>query len=216
MTDSSAQPEPNFAKIDKLVAQIEKDPRSKDFLPLAEEYVKAGMFQEAALTLEDGLKVYPSFVTALVRLGGVYLQLKDYVQAQNRLEEAITNSPDNILAHRLLAKIHMLNHHLEQARQSCDTVLRENPFDKEMLDLQQQIDKAAGQTSSEAVSETSNQESLPVATLEPMSPHHDAYTSEATASPVSEEQPASPTHPNQQRLQRLSQLLARIQGRRAA
>ena len=77
MTDSSAQPEPNFSKIDKLVAQIEKDPRSKDFLPLAEEYVKAGMFQEAALTLEDGLKVYPSFVTALVRLGGVYLQLKD-------------------------------------------------------------------------------------------------------------------------------------------
>ena len=110
----------------------------------------------------------------------------------------------------------MLNHHLEHARQSCDTVLRENPFDKEMLDLQQQIDKATNQTSSEEVSETSNQESLPVATLEPMSPHHDAPTSEATASPVSEEQPTSPTHPDQQRLQRLSQLLARIQSRRAA
>ena len=45
------------AEIDRLATAVAKDPRSKEFLPLADEYIKAGMWQEAAAVLEDGLLV---------------------------------------------------------------------------------------------------------------------------------------------------------------
>ena len=42
-------------EIDRLAVQLATDPRSKAFMPLAEEYGKVGMWQEAAGVLEDGL-----------------------------------------------------------------------------------------------------------------------------------------------------------------
>ena len=64
----------NTQEIDRLALQLVKDPHSKVFMPLAEEYVKAGMWQEAAAVLEDGLKYYPGFITAMVALGRAYDQ----------------------------------------------------------------------------------------------------------------------------------------------
>lgn len=227
MTDPHSQPEPNFAKIENLVGQIEKDPRSKEFIPLAEEYVKAGMLQEAALTLEDGLKVYPSFVTALVRLGGVYLQLQDLTQAQNRLEEAIKNSPDNILAHRMLAKIHVLNNNLELANHSCEKVLYENPYDKDMLNLQREIEQTVSRSSEKELRHTSFQEteiessptlqnsySSPAIEPAPDIRHSEQAMTSSSSVPESGHS-VTPEH-IQHHLKKLSQLLDRIQERRVA
>jgi predicted Zn-dependent protease len=73
---SSSRIDPSTAaEIDRLATAVAKDPRSKEFLPLADEYIKVGMWQEAAGVLEDGLKVYPGFVTAMAALGRVYDQL---------------------------------------------------------------------------------------------------------------------------------------------
>ena len=76
-------------QIDRLATAVAKDPRSKEFLPLADEYMKVGMWQEAAGVLEDGLKVYPGFVTAMVALGRVYDQLSQPVKAKTILEEVV-------------------------------------------------------------------------------------------------------------------------------
>ncbi|MGH7182679.1 MAG: hypothetical protein ACREJN_11970, partial [Nitrospiraceae bacterium] len=62
----------NATELDRLATQLAKDPHSKAFMPLAEEYGKAGMWQEAAAVLEDGLKLYPGFITAMVALGRAY------------------------------------------------------------------------------------------------------------------------------------------------
>jgi len=43
-------------EIDRLATQLAKDPHSKAFLPLAEEYCKVGMWEEAVSVLEAGLK----------------------------------------------------------------------------------------------------------------------------------------------------------------
>ena len=59
----------NAAEIDRLALIVAKEPGSKAFLSLAEEYGKAGMWEEAAAVLEDGLKTYPNFITAMVALG---------------------------------------------------------------------------------------------------------------------------------------------------
>lgn len=123
-------------EIDRLAVQLAKDPRSKVFMPLAEEYGKAGMWQEAAGVLEDGLILYPGFITAMVALGRVYDQLGQATKAKAILEESVRLSPDNLRAHRTLMKIYQSQGLMESALQSCSLILAINPRDEEALSIQ--------------------------------------------------------------------------------
>ncbi len=127
------------AEIDRLATAVAKDPRSKDFLPLADEYIKAGMWQEAAGVLEDGLKVYPGFLTAMAALGRVYEQLGQSAKAKTVLEEVVTQRPDNLRAHRILAKLYQGEGQVELALRSCTAILNANPFDEEALALKRNV-----------------------------------------------------------------------------
>jgi len=100
------KPAANAFEIDRLATQLAKDPQSKAFLPLAEEYCKVGMWEEAVSVLEDGLRYYPGFITAMVVLGRAYDQLNQPTKARAVLEGAIKLSPENLRAHRTLIKIY--------------------------------------------------------------------------------------------------------------
>lgn len=123
-------------EIDRLATQLAKDPQSKAFLPLAEAYGKAGMWQEAAGVLEDGLKYYPGFITAMVALGRAYDQMEQPAKAQAILEESIKLSPENLRAHRTLIKIYQNQGQQDLALQSCAAILTANPRDEEALSIQ--------------------------------------------------------------------------------
>jgi tetratricopeptide (TPR) repeat protein len=123
----------NAAEIDRLALTLAKEPGSKAFIPLAEEYGKAGMWEEAAAVLEDGLKTYPSFITAMVALGRTYDQMNQPVKAKAILEEAVKLSPENLRAHRTLAKIYVAQGAKDAALRSCNVILAVNPHDQEAL-----------------------------------------------------------------------------------
>ena len=127
------------AEIDRLATAVAKDPRSKEFLPLADEYIKAGMWQEAAAVLEDGLTVYPGFVTAMAALGRVYDQLGQSAKAKSILEEVVKQRPDNLRAHRILAKLYHAEGQAELALRSCTAILNANPFDEEALAVRRSV-----------------------------------------------------------------------------
>jgi len=129
----------NTAEIDRLVLQLVKDPHSKVFMPLAEEYFRAGMWQEAAVVLEDGLKYYPGFITAMVALGRAYDQMGRSTKAKAILEEAVKLSPENLRAHRTLVKIYAAQGITEAALRSCAVILAMNPQDEEALSIQAQL-----------------------------------------------------------------------------
>ena len=126
-------------QIDRLATAVAKDPRSKEFLPLADEYMKVGMWQEAAGVLEDGLKVYPGFVTAMVALGRVYDQLSQRVKAKTILEEVVKQRPDNLRAHRILAQLYDAEGKADLALLSCHAILNANPYDEEALGIKRRI-----------------------------------------------------------------------------
>jgi tetratricopeptide (TPR) repeat protein len=126
----------NAMEIDRLATQLAKDPHSKSFMPLAEEYGKVGMWQEAAGVLEDGLKIYPGFITAMVALGCAYDHMGQSMNAKAILEESIKMSPDNLRAHRTLIKIYQSQGLNESALQSCAVILAVNPRDEEALSVQ--------------------------------------------------------------------------------
>jgi len=126
----------NASELDRLATQLAKDPHSKAFMPLAEEYGKAGMWQEAAAVLEDGLKVYPGFITAMVALGRAYDHLGQFTKAKAILEESVKLSPENLRAHRTLIKIYQSQGLHESALRSCAVILAANPRDEEARSIQ--------------------------------------------------------------------------------
>jgi tetratricopeptide (TPR) repeat protein len=123
-------------EIDRLATQLAKDPHSKVFMPLAEEYGKVDMWQEAAGVLEDGLKLYPGFITAMVALGRAYDHMGQATKAKAILEESVKLSPENLRAHRTLIKIYTSQGLNEMALQSCAVILAVNPRDEEALSVQ--------------------------------------------------------------------------------
>ena len=127
------------ADIDRLATTLAKDPRSKAFMPLAESYIKAGMWQEAAGVLEDGLAVYPGFVTAMAALGRVYDQLGQPAKAKAILEEVVKQSPENLRAHRILARIFSAEGKTDSALRSCAAILTVSPHDEEALSIQRSM-----------------------------------------------------------------------------
>ncbi|NOT21490.1 MAG: tetratricopeptide repeat protein [Nitrospiraceae bacterium] len=126
----------NALELDRLATQLAKDPHSKVFMPLAEEYGKSGMWQEAAAVLEDGLKLYPGFITAMVALGRAYDHLGQMTKAKAILEESVKLSPENLRAHRTLIKIYQSQGLNESALQSCAVILAANPRDEEARSIQ--------------------------------------------------------------------------------
>lgn len=132
---SSSKKTGNAVEIDRLALAFAKEPGSKVFIPLAEEYGKAGMWEEAVAVLEDGLKINPGFITAMVALGRAYEQMNQPVKAKAILEEAIKSSPDNLRAHRILAKLYGAQGAKEAAIRSCDVILSIHPHDQEALSL---------------------------------------------------------------------------------
>jgi tetratricopeptide (TPR) repeat protein len=148
MASSSRPSQANAAEIDRLAALFATDRRSKAFMPLADEYIKAEMWEEAIAVLEDGLKAHPGFVTAMVALGRAYEQQGQRQKARAILEEAIKLSPENLRAHRILAKIYAAEGAVSQAQRSCAVILGANPSDEEILSIQRTV--AAKQAASVA------------------------------------------------------------------
>ncbi|HKY70397.1 MAG TPA: tetratricopeptide repeat protein [Nitrospira sp.] len=133
---STRKPPANAMEIDRLATQLAKDPQSKAFLPLAEEYCKVGMWEEAVSVVEDGLKYYPGFITAMVVLGRAYEQLNQPTKARAVLEGAIKLSPENLRAHRIVMKIYAAQGLTQEALKSCRVLLSMNPRDEEALSVQ--------------------------------------------------------------------------------
>jgi tetratricopeptide (TPR) repeat protein len=145
----------NAEELDRLATQLAKDPHSKVFMPLAEEYGKAGMWQEAAAVLEDGLKLYPGFITAMVALGRAYDQLGQLTKAKAILEESVKLSPENLRAHRTLIKIYQSQGLSKSALQSCAVILAANPRDEEARSIQSALGGPLKQPAEQARPKTS-------------------------------------------------------------
>jgi tetratricopeptide (TPR) repeat protein len=119
-------------EISRLAAQLAKDPKSKLFIPLAEEYIKEGMADEAIMTLDDGLNHHPGYMSARVMLGKAYLQKGDVDSARSQYEAVIKAVPDNLLAHKKLGEIYVHLGMREEAHKSYNILSMLSPGDEDV------------------------------------------------------------------------------------
>ncbi len=92
------------SRIDELRRRLERDPGSRLFAQLAEEYRKAGNHADAIRVARTGLAQHPSYPSARLTLGRALLDSGDPEGARLELEAVLHDAPDNILASRFLGQ----------------------------------------------------------------------------------------------------------------
>ncbi|MFN3395810.1 MAG: tetratricopeptide repeat protein [Thermodesulfovibrionales bacterium] len=127
--------------IEKLKVRVEKDPNSRLFLPLAEEYRKAGMLDEAISVLLRGLERHPGYTSARVALGKIYLEKKMVEDARREFEKVIAAIPDNLFAHKKLAEIYRDIGEIDRAIAEYKAVLEINPLDEDAKSFIKGVEK---------------------------------------------------------------------------
>ncbi len=127
-------------EIAKLVERISKDPKSKLFVPLAEEYKKAGDIEKSIHVLMEGLKNNPGYVTARSFLGRLLYDKGDLAGAQREFEEVAKSIPDNLMAQRKLGDLYVLQNRPTDALSHYKIALSLNPGDEDMAALVSDIE----------------------------------------------------------------------------
>lgn len=126
--------------IEKLREKVEKDPNSKLFVPLAEEYRKEGMLDDAIGVLLAGLERQPAYMSARVSLGKIYMEKGMMKEARAEFEEVIKAIPDNLYAHKKLAEIYKETGEKDLAVRSYRNVLKLNPMDEDSLSRLREVE----------------------------------------------------------------------------
>ena len=93
-------------RIEELRRRVQLDPASIAFAALAEEYRRAGQFEDAIAACEAGLQRHPAYISARVTLGRSLLELGRLDEARHQLEHVLRTAPENLAAIRALAEIH--------------------------------------------------------------------------------------------------------------
>ena len=125
-------------RIEELRRRVEKDPASIAFAQLAEEYRRAGSYEEAVATCRTGLATHPSYLSARVTLSRALIELNALDDAEVELQHVLQHAPENLAGIRGLAEIHHRRGHLDEALRfykSALSIARHDP------DLEQTIDE---------------------------------------------------------------------------
>jgi tetratricopeptide (TPR) repeat protein len=176
------------SEIAKLTERISRDPKSKLFVPLAEEYKKAGDIVMSIHVLTEGLKNNPGYVTARSFLGKLLIEKGDLPSAQKEFEEVVRAIPDNLMAQRKLADLYAIQDRLADAAVHYKIALTLNPKDTETATLLAKAE--AGHDVKSLLSGI-----RPAGTPEPHKPHASAKPVSAavpvSSQPVPEKQPSA-------------------------
>ena len=95
-------------RIDELKRRVRMDPASIAFAALAEEYRRAGQFDEAIETCTAGLRRHPAYPSAHITLGRALAAKERVSEARAQFEYVLALAPENLAAIGAMAEIHTL------------------------------------------------------------------------------------------------------------
>lgn len=95
------------SRIRDLKLRVEREPRSRFFVPLAEELRKAGRLPEAVRVLEEGLGAHPAYVAARVALARAFLEAGRIEESMTAFSKVLADDPSNLVAAKALGDIHL-------------------------------------------------------------------------------------------------------------
>jgi predicted regulator of Ras-like GTPase activity (Roadblock/LC7/MglB family) len=99
-------PQP-VTRLEELKRLLQRDPASRQFLALAEEYRRHGKYRDAVITLERGLTLHANSVAGHVALGKAYQLLDRLEDAIRAFSNALRLDRENLVAIRQLAEVYL-------------------------------------------------------------------------------------------------------------
>ena len=127
-------------KLESLSEEHAKDPTSKKFYPLAEEYRKSGMLDEAIYICNEGLKNHPGYLPAQMTLAHCYVETKNYIEGQLLLQEILERKPGSAPALRLAGDLYFSQGEIDSAREHYLAAQKLLPDDRVIDERLQMID----------------------------------------------------------------------------
>jgi tetratricopeptide (TPR) repeat protein len=133
-------PEPFSAeRLNQLRQRWERDPKSRAFLQLAEEYRRGGRLSDAVHVLEAGLEEHPTYLAAQVALGRCLLESGAPAKASELLERAVARDPTQLVANKLLVEAYLAMEQAGKARERLDLYKLFNDRDADIETLESRI-----------------------------------------------------------------------------
>jgi len=138
------------SRIEELRRRVLKDPATIAFAQLAEEYRRAGSYEDAIETCRAGLAIHPSYVSARVTLGRALIEIHELDSAERELRQVLQHAPENLAAVRGLADIHHRRGELRQALDCYTLALGLARHDPDLEHIIEEISRTLEATSSRA------------------------------------------------------------------
>jgi tetratricopeptide (TPR) repeat protein len=126
-------------RIEELRRRVQKDKASIAFAQLAEEYRRAGRFEEAIETCRTGLAHHPGYLSAHVTLGRALIEVGELQPAQDELKRVLDAAPENLAALKGLADIYYRRGEQREALAHYRRALEFAPHDPDLEHLVSQI-----------------------------------------------------------------------------
>jgi len=127
------------AEIEELKKKLSQNPDSLIFVPLADAYRRSGMLDDAVEVCSKGLEKHPSYTSARVVLGRIYLEKDMLNEASEELKKVESVDSDNIMVHSMLGNIYLKKKMYAEAIDQFQRVLSLNPED---VDTQEKLKEA--------------------------------------------------------------------------
>ncbi len=130
------------SRLEELKRILQRDPTSRQFLALAEEYRKMGKVRDAIVTIERGLSIHTSSVAGYVSLGKAYQQIERWEEAIRAYHNALRYDRENLVAIRQLADVHLSRGEKLEALKKLKLYQGLKPGEK---DVQESIERLEGE-----------------------------------------------------------------------
>jgi tetratricopeptide (TPR) repeat protein len=132
---------PDSPRIAELRRRVHADPASIAFAQLAEEYRRAGHYEEAVKYCRTGLARHPGYLSARVTLGRALIEVGGLDEAAGEFELVLASAPDNLAAIRGMAEIEQRRGNLTGALQFYQRALALARFDSELEETVARIER---------------------------------------------------------------------------
>lgn len=140
-------------RIAELRRRVQADPASIAFAQLAEEYRRAGNYEEAVKYCRNGLARHPGYLSARVTLGRALSELGSLDDAAREFSLVLKSAPENLAAIRGLAEIHQRRGDMANALDYYKRALALARFDPDLEETVNRIGREMGAVAAEAAHE---------------------------------------------------------------
>ena len=116
-----------------------RNPQSKVFVKLAEEYRKSGLIEEALDVCEKGLTANPKYLGGNMMLAKIYFDMGEYDKSFQEVKKVSSVQQDNLMAQNLILELYIKKGDKDNAIRVCDIISYLDPKNESVANKKKEL-----------------------------------------------------------------------------